>query len=94
MHKQSIIHRDIKPENILMNSKDNANFEIRIADFGLASQLQEGIKSFHKCGTPSYIGPEVLRGRGYDFKADVFSVGSLFFNLVTGQFLFKNGIPS
>lgn len=84
MHKQNIVHRDIKPENILLNSSDSQNFEIRLADFGLAKQLIDGIKIFHKCGTPTYIAPEILRAKGYDCKADVFSAGSVLFNLVTG----------
>lgn len=42
----------------------------------------------HKCGTPSYIAPEVLRGRACTLKADIFSVGSIMFNLVTSQYLF------
>lgn len=40
------------------------------------------------CGTPSYIAPEMLREEPYDFKADIFSIGSIMFNLLTGMYLF------
>jgi serine/threonine protein kinase len=40
---------------------------------------------FHQCGTPSFIAPEVLRGEGYTSKADIFSLGCLFFNILTGH---------
>lgn len=84
IHSQNIIHRDLKPDNILLHSVDHKNFEIRIADFGLSKPLQPGFKLYHKCGTPTYIAPEVLRGDGYDLKADLFSLGSVFYNIVAG----------
>ena len=71
-----------------MSSKQQGVFEIRLADFGLAKKLLPGEKLFHKCGTPSYIAPEMLRGVGYNVKADLFSLGSLFYNLVTATYLF------
>lgn len=43
---------------------------------------------YEKCGTPCYAAPEILRGLGYTTKCDIFSLGSLFFNLLTGRFLF------
>jgi len=84
MHQKRIVHRDLKPENILLNSKEDGVLDVRIADFGLAVELQEEEKLTKKCGTPSYIAPEVLEGNGYDFKADIFSLGSLMYNLTTG----------
>lgn len=44
---------------------------------------------FEKCGTPCYVAPEILRGFGYGTKCDIFSLGSLLFNLLTGRFLFS-----
>ena len=59
-----------------------------MADFGLAVKVHKHHKLFQKCGTPSYIAPEMLRDQGYNTKADVFSLGSLLFNILTGKFLF------
>lgn len=64
---------------------------VKIADFGLSKfiPLTEGVKLFEKCGTPCYVAPEILREQGYNTKSDIFSLGSLMFNLLTGRFLFK-----
>ncbi len=90
MHSKLIIHRDLKLENILLNSKDNGYLEIRVADFGLAKQLLPGEKDYHKCGTPTYIAPELLRGHGTTTKGDLFGLGSIMFNLLTGRYLFNS----
>lgn len=44
---------------------------------------------FFKCGTPGYAAPEILRGTGYSYKCDIFSLGAVFFNLLTGCYLFS-----
>ena len=63
--------------------------EIRIADLGLAGVIEKQKKLFTKCGTPGYIAPEVLKGLGYDMKADIFSAGVIMFNLFTKRSLFS-----
>ncbi len=72
-----------------MKSDSKDVFEVTIADFGLAEQIEEGAKLTRKCGTPSYIAPEVLQGLGYSFKADIFGLGSMMYNLASGLFLFS-----
>lgn len=64
---------------------------MRIADFGLAALLPSDPteKLFYLCGTPAYIAPEILRGLGYREKVDIFSLGGIFFNLLTGYYLFN-----
>ena len=61
---------------------------MKIADFGLAKKLDGDGTEFFKCGTPSYIAPEILRGNGYSQRADIFSIGSMMYNLVSGKYLF------
>ena len=89
MHKRNIIHRDLKPENILLSSKESGVFEIRIADFGLAKKCLPQEILYNKCGTPTYIAPEILGDQGYSFKSDIFSVGSIMFNLLSRKYLFN-----
>ncbi len=64
---------------------------MKIADFGLATFLPKvGTKKiFQKCGTPNNIAPEIFTGIGYDTKCDIFSIGSVMFNLLTGFYLFN-----
>jgi serine/threonine protein kinase len=60
-----------------------------VADFGLACIASENELLFHKCGSPGYVAPEIFMDNGYDYKADIFSLGSVFYNLLTGMFLFS-----
>lgn len=96
VHKKGIIHRDIKLDNILINKIEENEYNIKIADFGLATfggimradgQGENLLK--HMCGTPGYAAPEILRNLGYSFKSDLFSLGSVLFNLLTGCYLFS-----
>ncbi|CDW90327.1 serine threonine protein kinase [Stylonychia lemnae] len=90
MHQMGIIHRDLKPQNILLNSKEKKNLDLRIADFGLSCIYNNAKKPSEKCGTPTYIGPEMLKSSRYDYKVDIFSLGSIMYNLVTGRYLFQS----
>lgn len=61
--RKKIVHRDIKLENILISSiEDRAEFDIRIADFGLAIFTPEDDRVSGKCGSPGYVAPEVFKG--------------------------------
>lgn len=78
LHNLGIIHRDLKPENLILASKDN-DYNLKIADFGLASQIQPGESLFLRCGSPGYVAPELLEDLGYDTKADIFSAGIILY---------------
>ena len=86
MHKRGIVHRDLKPDNILVLDTDR--LEVCIADLGLACRTTDRKILAEKSGTPGYVGPEILRGFPASVKSDIFSLGSIFYNIVTGNMLF------
>ena len=62
IHQKHIVHRDIKIDNILINQVDqNEEYDVRIADFGLACFTYKDQALYQKCGTPGYVAPEILR---------------------------------
>ena len=78
IHDRKIIHRDIKAQNIFMN-KDGS---IRLGDFGVARVLDYTVaKAQTQVGTPYYIAPEILKGRAYNNKADIWSMGILLYEM-------------
>jgi serine/threonine protein kinase len=88
--KVRIIHRDIKLENILINKiLDKCDYSVLIADFGFAAFTTEEHTLSHKCGSPGYVAPEIFLKLPYSYKVDIFSLGTVFYNLVSGERLFN-----
>lgn len=87
---KGVIHRDIKPQNLLLTS-DGEGAELKLADFNLSIQLDPDSVNFSviqtMCGTPNYVAPEILSGKPYDFKCDVWSLGVICFLLLSGGYL-------
>ncbi|XP_016432671.1 phosphoenolpyruvate carboxylase kinase 1 [Nicotiana tabacum] len=79
-HRLGIAHRDIKPDNILYN---NSN-ELKLADFGSAEWFREGQLMSGVVGTPYYVAPEVLAGRNYSEKVDIWSAGVIMYIMLAG----------
>lgn len=88
MHKNKVVHRDLKPENLILAYKDN-DYDLRIADFGLASFVNDGELLKLRCGSPGYVAPEILEDIGYNEKADIFSAGVILYVLLTGRPVFR-----
>jgi serum/glucocorticoid-regulated kinase 2 len=82
IHKKDIIYRDLKPENILIDE----NNHIKLADFGLAKEGitdEEVTKSF--CGSPAYLSPEMLKKVGVGKSADIYGIGAVLYEMITGS---------
>ncbi len=81
-HQHNVVHRDIKPANLMLTSDDT----VKITDFGTAKILQFGTaQTAHVMGTPSYMSPEQVKGKPIDGRSDIFSLGVILYELMTGE---------
>jgi serine/threonine-protein kinase len=86
-HKQNVVHRDIKPSNIMYEPESDS---IKITDFGIARITDASkTKTGTVLGTPSYMSPEQLAGKKVDGRSDMFSLGVMLFQLLTGSLPFQ-----
>jgi len=82
-HERNIVHRDIKPANLMLTADDI----VKVTDFGTAKILQMGTvqQTTHVMGTPSYMSPEQVKGKPIDGRTDIFSLGVVLYEMLTGE---------
>jgi len=92
-HDRGVVHRDIKPGNLMISSRGS----IKIADFGIALSNQDLSKKLTTTGefvgTPGYLSPEVCLGKPVDQRSDIFSLGIVLFEMLTGKMPFNDESP-
>ncbi len=94
-HEKNIVHRDIKPANILVSKNENDEDEVTVVDLGIAKVLDTGNKNLQLTktgdvfGTPLYMSPEQCLGQPVDSRSDLYSLGCVLYEAVTGKIPFK-----
>jgi serine/threonine protein kinase len=93
IHKHGVVHRDLKPENIMIDADDN----IKLIDFGIASNAGSRRLTFAKfsqtMGTPDYISPEQVKGKRGDARSDIYALGVMLYEMLTGRVPFTGANP-
>src|SRR5579872_4920926 len=89
IHSHGVVHRDLKPENIMVDDQDR----IKLIDFGIAGQEGARRLTFAKLsqvmGTPDYISPEQVRGKRGDGRSDIYALGVMLYEMLTGKTPFQ-----
>ncbi|XP_014212330.1 serine/threonine-protein kinase ULK2 isoform X2 [Copidosoma floridanum] len=99
LHTKGIVHRDLKPQNILLTHNcgtampEPHEITLKIADFGFARFLQDGVMAATLCGSPMYMAPEVIMSNAYDAKADLWSIGTIIYQCIAGHAPFQAATP-
>jgi serine/threonine-protein kinase len=93
MHKHGVVHRDLKPENVMVDAADH----IKLIDFGIAMK-EDARRITHvtitpALGTPDYISPEQAKGQRGDQRSDIYALGAMLYEMLTGQPPFTGSNP-
>jgi serine/threonine-protein kinase len=93
MHKHGVVHRDLKPENVMVDDEDN----IKLIDFGIAMKEDARRLTYAgpspMLGTPDYISPEQVKGQRGDQRSDIYALGAMLYEMLTGKVPFVGANP-
>ena len=93
IHGHGVVHRDLKPENIMVDDQDH----IKLVDFGIAgkrTRAESHLRNFSKAmGTPDYVSPEQVKGKRGDGRSDIYALGVILYEMLTGQVPFGGPNP-
>jgi serine/threonine-protein kinase len=93
IHRHGVVHRDLKPENVMIDGQDN----IKLIDFGIAANAGARRLTFAKLsqtmGTPDYISPEQVKGKRGDGRSDLYALGVMLYEMLTGKVPFQGPNP-
>jgi serine/threonine-protein kinase len=93
IHANGVVHRDLKPENIMVDADDN----VKLIDFGIAGDTAARRLTYANftatLGTPNYISPEQVKGKRGDGRSDIYSMGVILYEMLTGKLPFNGPSP-
>jgi serine/threonine protein kinase len=84
-HERGVLHRDLKPANIMLDGHGR----VRITDFGLAIAAEDESQAEEIAGTPAYMAPEQLAGKGATVRSDIYALGLILYEIYTGKEAFS-----
>jgi serine/threonine-protein kinase PpkA len=90
LHRHHVVHRDIKPSNVLFH----ADGSLRLTDFGIAARLDEPRDAAGRFGSPYYLSPEQVEDRPVDTRSDIYSLGVVFYQMLSGKRPYEAASPA
>lgn len=96
-HKHGVVHRDVKPDNIVLETREDGKYWVKVVDFGIAKLMRTAgetqpriTKTGAVCGSPAYMSPEQYQGLDVDQASDIYSLGAVLFECLTGKLPFTS----
>jgi serine/threonine protein kinase/tetratricopeptide (TPR) repeat protein len=95
-HEKGIVHLDVKPDNVMLLPQGKRNDAVKVVDFGIAGLMSQAGEEDEIAGTPEYIAPERASGHGYDYRSDVYALGCMAYEMLSGNVPFhgKNHVAT